>query len=253
MIRPIWIFAVVAAVIWGGGELCPCDAQGKPRPGAILIDQFVPIEEFWGIVQRTEPTLQPVLPTTEDQLPADAAKIVDGANEEITKIQQKADAEIAVIQQKADEAKRLRREKAIAALQELQDKYTREAKLDEAVAIRDRIRRLKLADVRVFRDPGSLSVLFSQIGKTFHIEVVGSATGWLWGTEVYTGDSTLAAAAVHSGVLKPGQKGIVKVTILGPQDEFEGSLQYGITSSSYGPYQFSFTVDPWRDAPAKPR
>ena len=131
---------------------------------------------------------------------------MEGVDAEFAAIQQKADAEIAAIQKKADEEKRVRREKTITALQELQDKYTREAKLDEAVAIRDRIRRLKLADVQVYRDPGSLSSFQEHIGQSFHFEVVGSGSGWLWGTEVYTGDSTLAAAAVHSGVLTPGQK-----------------------------------------------
>ena len=51
--------------------------------------------------------------------------------------------EKAAIQNEADQKIRERRQKLIEELKPLQDKYTREAKLDEAVAIRDLIRTLK--------------------------------------------------------------------------------------------------------------
>ena len=46
----------------------------------------------------------------------------------------------------------------------------------------------------------------------------------MWGTDVYTADASLAAAAVHAGVLKVGQTGIVKVTTIPQQPSFEGLL-----------------------------
>ena len=36
---------------------------------------------------------------------------------------------------------------------------------------------------------------------------VGATSGTVWGTHTYTDDSSLAAAAVHAGVLEPGQAG----------------------------------------------
>src|SRR5262249_23617549 len=80
-------------------------------------------------------------------------------------------------------------------------------------------------------DPGNLTGYHDKIGKTFLFKVTGSGTGSLWGTGVYTSDSLLAAAAVHAGVLKPGQTGLVKVTIVAPPPTFAGSTQNGIRST----------------------
>jgi LCCL domain-containing protein len=117
---------------------------------------------------------------------------------------------------------------------------------------------LKLTDVRglrslsapnleveakdVLNDPGSLSNHGQQIGKTFRFRVTGSGDGSLWGTGIYTTDSTLAKAAVHAGVLKVGQSGVVTVMILPAQAVYAGTTQNGVTSSDYGPYPSSFQI-----------
>src|SRR5213079_554523 len=62
-------------------------------------------------------------------------------------------------------------------------------------------------------DPGNVQAQRGQDGKAFYFEVVGTTTGTVWGTEVYTDDSALAAAAVHAGLLKSGERGVIKVTI----------------------------------------
>jgi hypothetical protein len=112
---------------------------------------------------------------------------------------------------------------------------------------------LKLADVRSLRsllmepeqpvvnalpDPGTLNSLAGQVGKTFYFRVTGAGhgAGGVWGTDVYTTDSALAVAAVHAGLVRPGQTGIVKVTVLGPQVGFLATTRNGITSAGYGPY-----------------
>src|SRR5262245_32895159 len=125
-----------------------------------------------------------------------------------------------------------------------------------AAAIRVRTRpfgdqSLKLADIRRMRspsalepevealpDPGNLTRLSAQAGKTLVFRVTGAqpgATG-VWGTGTYTVDSPLAAAAVHAGVLRPGQTGLVRVTVLGPMPTYTASTQNGVTSSGYGTY-----------------
>lgn len=95
-------------------------------------------------------------------------------------------------------------------------------------------------------DPGTLTGYQQpqHIGKTYIFRVTGANTGSLWGTEVYTLDSALAAAAVHMGVLKVGQSGNVKVTILGPSVGFVGSTRNGITSSNYANYPGAFRIHP---------
>src|SRR5262249_17459604 len=118
---------------------------------------------------------------------------------------------------------------------------------------------LKLADVRSLRslsaiepepeiarnmmvDPGNLKALEGQIGKTFAVRVTGALGGSLWGTDIYTTDSTLATAVVHAGLLQPGQTGVIKVTILGPQAVFQGSARNGVSSSAYQAYPGSYRV-----------
>ena len=73
--------------------------------------------------------------------------------------------------------------------------------------------------------------------------VPGMQQGSIWGTDIYTLDSTLGLAALHAGVLKQGQTGTVKVTILGPQPAFLGSVRNGVTTNDYGRYGSAYRVD----------
>ena len=93
-------------------------------------------------------------------------------------------------------------------------------------------------------DPGSLTAYQGpqHVGKTYAFQVTGAVAGSLWGTETYTLDSTLAAAAVHVGLLKPGQSGVVKVEIFGPSANFVGSTQNGLTSSPYQNYPGAYKI-----------
>ena len=85
---------------------------------------------------------------------------------------------------------------------------------------------------------------------TMTFEVIGKTEGSVWGSEVFTADSHLAAAAVHSGVLKVGQRGAVRVRIIGGQQSYAGSKKNGVESLAYGPWKVSFTVAP---GPALPK
>jgi len=119
--------------------------------------------------------------------------------------------------------------------------------------------KVRLADVRSLRslavkaapaaamnvqpDPGSPGALANQIGKAFYFQVTGVAQGALWGTDVYTSDSTIAMAAVHAGVVKVGETGIVKVTMVVPPPNYQGSTRNGVTSSEYGQWDGAYMVE----------
>ena len=167
-----------------------------------------------------------------EPLPDDALNLVAGF-----------DRDSAAIRDKAEQDIQIKRRALIVALQALQDSYTRDAKLDEAVAIRDVLRQLRIAHLKALPDPGTLSDFANRIGESFYFEVVGSSANSAWGTEVYTYDSNLATAAVHSGVLRNGQRGIVKVTMLKSSDAHRGTTQNDVTTSNWGPYLASFTVE----------
>lgn len=118
---------------------------------------------------------------------------------------------------------------------------------------------MKLADVRslhiaglkppqaklpALADPGSLTDYTSKFGTRVAFTVTGNVNGSLWGSDVYTLDSTLATAAVHAGVLKNGQTGVVNVEIIMPPASFDASTRNGVTSFPWGAYPsgaFRFT------------
>jgi len=90
-----------------------------------------------------------------------------------------------------------------------------------------------------------LSTLRGHPGASFVVEVVGagSASGSVWGTDVYTDDSSLAAATVHAGLLKPGETGLIRVTIERGRDRYTGSPRNGVTSLNFGTYTGSYRIE----------
>jgi hypothetical protein len=80
---------------------------------------------------------------------------------------------------------------------------------------------------------GELRSLETRVGESFFFQVTGTTHGPLWGTDVYTSDSSLEAACVHAGVLRPGESGVVKVTMLDPIAVYRGSKRHGVTSGDW--------------------
>jgi hypothetical protein len=169
-------------------------------------------------------------------LPAD----LPAAAREVYKEHEQAVAEI----EKSIEADlKKHQERALAELKKMQDLFCKDAKLDEAVAVRDLIRSIRDGVSGAAPDPGSINNGADDIGKVFYYEVVGANNGSVWGSDVYTTGSHLGACAVHAGVLKLDQKGVVKVTILPGQAGYESSVRNGITTSAYGAWGVSFKVE----------
>src|SRR5262245_9282649 len=152
---------------------------------------------------------------------------------------------LAEILSKADADLRKRRNQVTAELKKVQDAYCKEAKLDEALAVRDLIRSVKEGvSSRALPDPGYVNNAPEDIGKVFYYLVTGATGGGsIYGTDVYTTGSHLAMAGVHSSELKVGQKAMVKVTILPGQANYPSTTVNGVTSSGWGAYNVSFKVE----------
>jgi hypothetical protein len=114
---------------------------------------------------------------------------------------------------------------------------------------------LKLSDVRSLRSgheiaeeaengiaaPSTMDSYGGQYGKVFTFKLTawagaGHPQGSVWGTDVYTLDSSLPAAAVHAGVLRPGQTATVKVRIIQSPQQFVAGSRNGVNSAAYGVY-----------------
>ena len=71
-------------------------------------------------------------------------------------------------------------------------------------------------------------------GGVFHI---------VWGSNIYTDDSSICTAAVHAGRISQRQGGTIAIRILPGQAFYEGSIRNGVESRQYGSWPGSFSVE----------
>lgn len=183
----------------------------------------------------------------DEDLPAEARKLIEEhekASGEIVKQTREILKKAQEAQQKAEADLIERRQKLIARLEEIGKRLEKEGKASQAKEVREQIEELKTGrSAGAAPDPGTVVSLRGQNGKVFFFEVTGAQNGGVWGTDIYTDDSILAAAAVHAGALKVGQKGVVKVTILPGEQKYRGSKRNGITTADYAAWEGSFKVE----------
>lgn len=123
------------------------------------------------------------------------------------------------------------------AIQELVAYFERRGKLTRA-----QIDRLLRQGFLATDAPATLVGECEQVGQTYYFRVRGEDAGAVWGTDVYTGDSFLAAAVVHAGVVATGETAVVQVTAVEALRQYQGSTRNGVTSHSFGPYATAYTV-----------
>jgi hypothetical protein len=123
--------------------------------------------------------------------------------------------------------------------------------IKELVAHFERQKMLSQEELKALLDQGFLAAdapariqdLCDIPGTTFYFRVTGAVDGSLWGTDVYTGDSALATAAVHAGAVTDGETAVVRVTVMPPLAQYQGSVRHGVTSHDYGRFGTAFRVD----------
>lgn len=62
-----------------------------------------------------------------------------------------------------------------------------------------------------------------------------AASGAVWGSGPYTGDSAICRAAVHYGAIRPGG-GMVRVRVTAGRDSYPASTRNGVGANSWGSY-----------------
>ncbi|BAT60595.1 LCCL domain protein [Variibacter gotjawalensis] len=123
-------------------------------------------------------------------------------------------------------------------VQELVSYFDRKGKLS-----RRQLRKLLEQNFVASDAPASMHGLCEKVGATYYFRVTGLIEGQLWGTDIYSGDSTIGAAAVHAGLLKAGETGYLKVTVVTPPEKFPSTTRHGVTSTEYGPYQYAWRLE----------
>jgi ABC-type transport system substrate-binding protein len=69
----------------------------------------------------------------------------------------------------------------------------------------------------------------------------GGQTNTIYGTDLYTDDSSICTAAAHSGLITVKDGGTITIRIKPGFDFYNGNTRYEIKSNGYGNYGGSFT------------
>lgn len=111
------------------------------------------------------------------------------------------------------------------------------AGLDEAAGLAQPVSGLTAETCNIC--PGNMTSYRGQNGFQLTCYCPNAGSGYVWGTDVYTDDSSLCRAALHAGAMSSG----VIVATVGPgRTSYVGSTRNGVTSFSYGSYAGSYTV-----------
>lgn len=116
-------------------------------------------------------------------------------------------------------------------------------RLEDAFVLSSKSTEPEVDTANVALGPQNLLQHQNEIGKTFVFKVTANNPGGtIWGTDLYTTDSSLPLAVIHAGVLQPGQTGVVKVTIMPSPPAFIGSTRNGVTSQPFQAYPAAYRV-----------
>ena len=94
----------------------------------------------------------------------------------------------------------------------------------------------------VLKNLSNMSKYSKNIGAVYNVKITGSKYGRLYGgyDGIYTDDSKLAAAAVHSGLLYVGETKTLRVKIVPGQNRYIGIKKNDLRSNYYGAWTGSY-------------
>ncbi|MFI5378978.1 MAG: LCCL domain-containing protein [Tepidisphaerales bacterium] len=208
----------------------PAWSQKAPDDPAAPWQQRVRVEQDRALAERTETALP------------------DAAREVVERFERQS----AEAREQFEKESQRQRARTIERLETLADTYAANGLVREAAAVRNVIKRIQ-AEGRtaelfgpaggVLPDPGNLAGFRDRAGQTFSFRVTGSVDGMVWGSDLYTDDSSVATAAVHAGLVKPGEQAVVKVRIVEGAQSYEATTRNGVTTNPYLQWFGSFRFE----------
>jgi hypothetical protein len=90
--------------------------------------------------------------------------------------------------------------------------------------------------------PGSMHNMCDVVGATFYFRITGMLEGQVWGSGPYTRDSAMGAAAVHAGLLQPGETAVLRLTVVAAEKSYPGSTRNGVTTSDYADFPHAWQL-----------
>jgi hypothetical protein len=89
----------------------------------------------------------------------------------------------------------------------------------------------------------SASAFKNDVGMVYKFECPADGVeSSVWGSDIYTQDSSICTAAVHAGVITLAEGGTVTLEFRPGRLTYGSTLRNGIKSSTYGEYAHSFVV-----------
>jgi hypothetical protein len=83
----------------------------------------------------------------------------------------------------------------------------------------------------------------SEAGQVYEFQCPeNGVAGTIWGSDVYTQDSSICTAAVHAGVISLDSGGVVTVEFRPGRSTYGSTERNGVTSNTFGEYPHSFVV-----------
>ena len=98
----------------------------------------------------------------------------------------------------------------------------------------------------------SASSLASSTNRRFRFvcPAIDQPANNIWGTDEYSDDSAICTAAIHAGLLKLQQAGVVTIVTGRSASSFTGSERNGVVSASYANSDLTFRFDTYPDPAA---
>ena len=89
----------------------------------------------------------------------------------------------------------------------------------------------------------SAATFKTDVGQTYKFQCPENGTeGAIWGSDIYTADSSICTAGVHAGLITLENGGMVTVEFRPGRSVYGSTLRNGITSNTFGEYPHSFVV-----------
>ncbi|WP_166827676.1 LCCL domain-containing protein [Thalassoroseus pseudoceratinae] len=217
------------AQVWNGPAETPFNSSIETRLQKQLLEAVH--SRMAGMSPEELRRLIALVETEEFQVPPAAQEILDSYHAQANAVQSEANQKI-----------RKFRQAAVEDLKELLARFIDQKEFEEAVAVRNALRALVIPATEIQADPGTLTSFTGKKQRVHYFRITGDAIGSVWGTGTYTADSDLSTAAVHAGILKSGQTGVIRVTLLPGQEKYPNSTRNGVTTSAWGNYGASYRI-----------
>ncbi|HSL56744.1 MAG TPA: LCCL domain-containing protein, partial [Acidimicrobiales bacterium] len=92
-------------------------------------------------------------------------------------------------------------------------------------------------------DGGALGSLAIGDGALVSCPALCTADHAVWGTDVYSDDSSVCRAGIHAGAIDATSGGSFAIVVRGGRDRYVGSARNGVTTRDWGAWHRSFVID----------